>query len=413
LYFKNYILTFSLLILSLSRTANGQQVYEKNTFVSYPAGKHVNHSFYSTWNVYFAVEDGVLVYDHHKRQWLEPITSSDGLSQYPVLLVWQNATTQDVWIVTPDYVFVYDELAQWMSRLPLPVDPLFSGTYELGISDSHVIIASNSPDNNVQYSALFFKTSGTFDKWAANSELDVDWENVEWIRPLSPELNDLYEPLPVQTVLNGSFDGDGNIHLDGHPRNSLGTVSSLIGDSRAGDTFLSTYGMGIFHQKILGGDFYSLPFGLLSPDVMSMDLIKNKLIVGGRAGLTFMDSTAFEYDEAITDIAYDYSFVADIETSGNTIYIIGRGGVFRRSINTSGWERVLSKDDLGGDRIYGVAAGSGGNVMVATQRNAYLFHESGMILRTLFPEGLEWPVFDISFQGWQILHLKLLWIIYL
>ena len=132
-----------------------QHVYEKGTFVSFPAGKHINHSHYSTWNVYFAVEDGVLAYNHHKREWLDPITASNGLSQYPVLLVWQNAGTQDVWMVTPDYVFIYDELADWMSRVPLPVDPMFSGTYELGISDNYVIIRASGDDGSEKHSALY------------------------------------------------------------------------------------------------------------------------------------------------------------------------------------------------------------------------------------------------------------------
>jgi ligand-binding sensor domain-containing protein len=134
---------------------------------------------------------------------------------------------------------------------------------------------------------------------------------------------------------------------------------------------------------------------------MAMDVINDQLVIGGRAGLTYMDSTAFEYDEAIRDIAFDYSFITDIDVLGNHLLIAGRGGVFRASLTQRGWDRLITKKDLTSKRIYSIAAGSGGNLMVATERNAYLFHESGMILRTLFPIGLDWPVFDIKYEDGQ------------
>ncbi len=386
-----------LLLLFLDIGVFSQHVYERGTFVSFPAGKHVNHSYYSTWNVYFAVEDGVLVYSHHKGEWLEPITASNGLSQYPVLLVWQNAVTQDVWIVTPDYVFTYDELSGWMSRMPLPVDPNFSGSYDIGSSERYFIVSATSPESGDRHSALFSKAAGTFETWGSNHDLDINWDNVDWIHSISSSLNDVYESLPVQTVEAGSFDSDGKLHLDGHPRNSLGEVSSLTGDRTVGDSFLSTYGMGIFHQKIVGGNFSSLPFGLLSPDVIAMSVYDEQLVIGGRAGLTFMDSTAFSYDEAIRDIAFDYSFITDIDVINNDLLIAGRGGVFRSAPEEGGWNRLITKKDLISKRIYSIATGNGGNIMIATERNAYLYHESGLVLRTLFPDGLDWPVFDIKY----------------
>lgn len=375
-----------------------QNVYERGTFVSYPAGKHVNHSFYSKWNVYFAVEDGVLRYSHHNREWLDPITASNGLSQYPVLLVWQNAVTQDVWIVTPDFVFIYDELSDWMTKLPLPRDPKFSGIYELGTIDQYIIVTASQEGSSNKYSAVFSKTAGVFEFWGPNQDLDIDWNAVRWIYAITPDLNDIHDLLPVQTVRGGSFDSEGNIHLDGHPRNSLGTVSSLTGEKISGESYLSTYGMGIFRQDIPGGEFINLPYGLLSPDIMAMNFLDDRLVIGGRAGLTFMDSSSFTYDEAIREIAFDYSFITDIDVLGNSLIIAGRGGVFRDTQGRGGWDRLISKKDVLSDRIYAIASGSGGNLMIATEKGAFLYHESGLILETLFPIGLDWPVFDIYYQ---------------
>ncbi len=378
----------------------GQNVYERGTFVSLPAGKHVNHSYYSAWNAYFAVEDGVLVYDHQRGQWLEPITASNGLSQYPVLRVWQNAGTQDVWIVTPDYVFVYDELTDWMTRLPLPKDERFSGTYEIGISETQFIISSIQENEEENYSAVFLKNSGVFEVWGANSNLDVDWERVAWIEAIQPEFLKINESLPVQMVVNGSFDANGSLHLDGHPSKSVSRVSSIIGDENSGSAFLSTLGTGVFHRDLRGGQFVPLPFGLLSPDVMSLELFNDTLLVGGRAGLSILNGFHAEYDEAIMDVAYDYSFISAIDERDGNVLIAGRGGVFKKSIESYTWTRLISKKDLNSSRIYSLAAGNDGNIMVATERNAYLYHKSGKLLRTLFPVDLDWPVFNINYaQG--------------
>jgi len=381
-------------LYSLSFT---QGVYENGTFVSLPAGKHVNHSYYGTWNAYFAVEDGVLVYNHHEEHWLDPITSSNGLSQYPALLVWQDPGTQEVWIVTPDFVFIYDPLTQWMEHQPLPKDSKFSGKYELGVSLNRVVITSRNIETGESYSALFIKSSGNFDSWGQDSTLDVEWDAIERFQAIDPTLTDLYGSLAVQTISNGNFDSDGLVHLDGYPNQSSSSVSALSGLSGSGDVFLSTYGMGVFHQKISGGEFIQLPFGLLSPDVMSLKIIGDQLLVGGRAGLTLMKAYDVEYDEAIRDTYFDYSFISAIDSTNSDLWVAGRGGVFKKSRKSGEWQRIVSKQDLTSTRIYSIAAGIDGNLMIATERNAFLYHESGLVLQILFPEGLDWPVFDITY----------------
>jgi len=346
------------------------------------------------------VEDGVLVYDHHHGNWLDPITASNGLSQYPVLRVWQDAGTQDVWMVTPDYVFVYDELTDWMSRIALPEDERFSGTYEIGVTESNIIISATREESTEKYSAIFLKHSVVFERWGENSSLDIDWDDLEWINTVSPAFSNILESLPVQTVLGGSFDANGALHLDGHPSKSVSEVSSIIGDVTSGSAFLSTFGTGVFHRDLTGGQFVALPFGLLSPDVMSLGLISDTLLIGGRAGLSKLNGFNAEYDEAIMDASYDYSFISAIDEHNKNILIAARGGIFKKSIQASGWNQLLSKKDLNSTRIYSLAAGNDGNIMIATERNTYLYHESGMLLRTLFPKGLDWPAFNVNyFEG--------------
>ncbi len=385
------------LLLVLVNVGLAQSVYERGTFTSLPAGKHINHSYYGTWNTFFAVEDGVLVYDHQLDKWLEPITASNGLNQYPALLVWEDQGTKDIWIVTPDYVFVYDPLTDWMSRQSLPLDPKFSGKYELGITSDRVVIRSIQTDESESYSAIFFKHSGTFETWGADSTLDIDWDTIDIKRAIPPEFEDIHETLGTQTVINGNFDADGLLHLDGYPMQSASAVSALSGANGIGEVFLSTYGMGVFHQDIRGAQFQSLPFGLLSPDVMCLEDGGEQIIVGGRAGLTFLKDFDANYDEALTDPVLDYSFISAIDTKAKDILIAGRGGVFQKDKTGSGWDRIISKKDLESSRIYSIAYGNDGYLMIGTERNAYLYHESGLILQTLFPDGLDWPVFDIEY----------------
>jgi hypothetical protein len=387
--------TIAVLFLSIVWSQN---VYEKGTFVSIPAGKHVNHSFAGTWNVYFATEDGVLVYNHHENKWEDPITASDGLIQYPTLLVWQDELTRDVWIITPDYVFIYDHLTQWMTRQNLPHAPEFSGMYSLGVNQSKLIVTSKREGESLLYSAIFDKISGHMETWGENSELELNWDDIESIDPMSDEFSDLYSSLPVKQLIGGSFDAIGRIHFDGYPSKSASPVSTISGVSQAGEVFLGSYGAGVFYQDIRGGDFRGLPFGLLSPDVMCMETVGDELIVGGRAGLSTLNGFEVQYDEALKATAYDYSFVSALDKSKASLIIAGRGGVFMQSSSAPGWQRILTQKDLASKRIYAVAGGNDGNIMIATERNAYLYHESGLLLHTLFTDGLDWPVFDINYQ---------------
>jgi len=238
----------------------------------------------------------------------------------------------------------------------------------------------------------------SFVTWGVDSTLDINWNALEPIPSVDPALVEIFRNLPVQTLNGGGFDATGAIHLDNYPMKSASVVSTLSGNPGFGEVFLGTYGAGVFHQSIRGGDFSALPFGLLSPDIMCMTLIDGYLTVGGRAGLTYLKDYEVLYTEAIKDPVLDYSFVSAIDQGSEDIIIAARGGVFKKGKHADAWKRIISKKDLASDKIYSVAAGMSGNTMIATERNAYLFHESGLILRTLFSGDIDWPVFDINYS---------------
>jgi len=389
------VLLLLILHFGFSLAAQNRSVFERGTFETLPAGKHINHSYYGTWQVFFATEDGVLIYDHQAQQWQDPITASNGLNQYPALLVWQDPATQDIWIVTPDYIFVYDKLTDWMSRQELPKDANFSGIYELGVTDTSVIVTAHQEGSNLKYSAIYAKINRALLLWGSNSELSINWDDVTWIPAIDPGLISVYESLALQVVKNGSFDASGLLHLDGYPQRSVSMVTALSGDPSGSDIFLSTFGAGILHARHRDGDFKVLPYGLLTPDVMCIKQANTSMFVGGRAGLTFFQNDQVSYAEAIKDPVNDLSFVSAIDETADEVFIAAHGGIFAR--RQQEWSRIISKKDLKSERIYALALGDHGSVMVGTERNAFLYDTSGLILRTIFPEGLNWPVFDVSY----------------
>lgn len=389
-----------LLIAVLQLTVWAQKVYQQGTFISIPSGKHINHSYYGPWNVYFAAEDGVLIYDHHRDRWLDPITASDGLVQYPALLVWYDEATQYVWIVTPDYVFLYDRSNDRMSRQALPLEPEFSGRYSIGVTSGQVVVTSLRENDSLSYSAVYHKATGIIESWGIDSSLAVNWQELEKIESIQPDFRSFHENLAVQNIISGSFDAAGYLHLDGYPIQAQASVSAISGESESGELFLSTHGMGIFHRKLRGSDLTLLPFGLLSPDVMCMGRLSNELVIGGRAGLTLLKKDLqVRYEEAFKEPVFDFSFVSAIDHGGRELYIAGRGGVFSKDGKGSDWKRIVTKKDLGSDRIYSIAVGQDGNLMIATERNAYLYHRSGQFLETVFTADLYWPVFDITYSA--------------
>ena len=392
---KHFLQIASFTFLLVVYAGYGQTVYEIGTFVSLPAGKHINHSYYSTWEVYFATEDGILIYNHQEGRWLDPITATDGLSQYPALLVWHDQSTRDIWIVTPDYVFIYDQLSAWMTRHPLPQEPEFQGSYSLRHWNEKVILSTDNDRLEQSFSAVFTKGTGVYDTWGPDSSLNIDWNEVEYLGPG----NDWDAVgLPAQAIYNGQIDAGGTILIDGYPNQAGSAVSTIAHDESENEMFLGTHGMGVFHRKIRGGMFKALPFGLLSPDVMCLETWNDQLLVGGRAGLTRLEDYSPSYDVALRNLSYDYSFISAIDAQEGNVHIAARGGVYR---NTSGsdWERLVKKEDLASKRIYSIASGDDELIMIGTERNAYLYHSSGLLIHTLFSGGLDWPVFDIEYDA--------------
>jgi hypothetical protein len=391
---RHFLLALTLLFLPVVSQAQG--VWERGTFVTLPAGKHVNHIHQGAWNTYFAVEDGVLVYNHHEGKWLDPITASNGMLQYPALLVWQDPVSREVWIVSPDYIFIFDHGTGWIQHELLPMDKNFVGRYRLGISTDRIVVSAAGNENVDGHSAVYLRNSGQFEKWGPDDSIDIDWNTISYLESEVPSSAGRTSYL-TDLVRGGVVSPSGMIRLDGYPQKSGAEVSALIRQDH-GESFMGTQGLGVFYREATGSEWVQLPFGLLSPDVMSLKTFGEDLIIGSRTGLTFLDDLTPIYDEAITHAAYDYSFVSAVETTPKHIFSAGRGGVFKRALKGGEWNRLMTKDDLKSKQIYALAAGLDGNLMIATEENAYLYHESGLLMESLFPKSSRWTVYDVTYS---------------
>ena len=337
----------------------------------------------------------MLVYSHQENAWKDPITASNGLSQYPALLVYHDQVAQDVWIVTPDYVFIYDQLSAWMTRHPLPREVEFQGAYSLGLLNERIILRATNPDLQETYSAVFIRGTSSYDQWGPDSTLNIAWNEVKWL--IESEVDDDLN-LPVQAIMGGQLTTQGSIILDGYPQQAASEISTIAHDQQKNRMFLGTYGMGVFKRSIRGAMFEPLPFGLLSPDVMTLELDGDTLLVGGRAGVSRLAGYQPIYYESVREPTFDHSFVASITNWENHLTIAARGGVFTQSGSFAQWDRLVDMEDLASKRIYALEAGNDNLIMIGTERNAYLYHRSGNLIHTLFDSGLDWPVFDIAYR---------------
>lgn len=365
----------------------GQGLHPPGTFVTIPSGQHINHLFMGKWKVYFATEDGVMIYDHTQRVWRDPITISQGLKQYPVLLVWTDEISRDVWMVTPDHVFSYNETSSWMNRQDLPRDPEFSGSYALGITPREVVVRSTS---DVTRYASFNRGSGQFIRWGRLEELGLYESDIDWIghfQGVSDE--DLFgTPLRNGTIKTGNL-----LDIDGLPGEGLAITAAGVTD--AGEMFFGTYGRGIYRRPAAQTMAVSWSQGLLSPDVMTLEADEREVWIGNRTGITVLDTNQqVIYQREIDQIVYDLSYISALEIDSKTRYVGARGGVFQVDSKNI-WTRLQSQSDLDASRIYALDR-QRAELAIGTEEGVTIYELSGF-KTDLFPRVDAVPTYDLQF----------------
>ncbi len=381
-----------LLILAwLYLPSAGQGVHPVGTFITIPAAQHINHMYIGSWKAFFASEDGVLVYDMIKNQWRTPITISQGLSQYPVLLVWADESSQDVWMVTPDNVFIYNMTSHWMGTQQLPHDPGFTGSYALGSTPRQVVVRASGDGVKGSVYATYGRSSTHFESWGTAEELNLLAEDIDWIHHFqSAEEEDLFG-IPVP---GGTFKTGGVLELDGIP-NTADVQVTCLARSDQDHLFIGTYGRGLYHQSAAQIMAQPLSQGLLSPDVMTLSVMDDRIWVGNRTGITSIDSTGgMAYEREIEQTVFDAAYVSAILPGDRMSYLAARGGVFQINAQSQ-WNRLLSTTDLDAERIYGLDK-KGSALIIGTERGAVEYYLAGSF-RHLFPKNELIPTFDVLY----------------
>lgn len=340
----------------------------------------------------FATEDGVLIYDHSKDVWQEPVTATQGLDQYPALLVWLDETSRDLWIVTPDQVFLYNLTTRWTRRERLPESEQFSGKYRLGISHGYVVVAAENADQEAM-AALYSRASGILESWGRADTVLADIQlNLRWLPHFA---EDTERDVRSLTLADGMIGADMTLKHDRLPQNDRIEVS-CAGKTPEGRLFVGTQGYGLLQQLPSTSLATSLGHGLLSPDVMSLNVYGDQVLVGGRAGITLIDEDLrSRYERALEQVVFDLEFVSALVRDERGVYAAARGGVFHLD-NEGDWQRLLSVSELKDERIYDLAVFQGW-VAAATRQGVILQTPAGeefAVIATSQP----FPVFDVEIQ---------------
>ncbi|PJA54699.1 MAG: hypothetical protein CO167_02415, partial [Candidatus Marinimicrobia bacterium CG_4_9_14_3_um_filter_48_9] len=373
--------------IGIQSTAIGQKRYAQGIFYTYPSGKYVYDIHVSTWNAYFATNDGVLIYNQSQDQWEDPVSLSNGLPQIPAKSVYGDDEQQIVWIVTPNYLTGYKVYNEWAQSSVLPPE-FVDKNVRIGILPGGVVL------NNGTQAVVFNSTTVMFDHFITDSteRNAVRYTTVVSRGGLSRTTLPLFS-MPGQS----QFTASGEIETDYF--RSFRVTS--VGEGTAGDVFLGTNGGGIYRGNLRTQ--YLEPFytGLLEPGVMSLNADRQEnILIGGMLGVTQISHLdAFQYFRASTQpgLAPGPVYISVIKSDGGNYLIGARGGVFRLETARQNWTQVITAMQLQNRKIYDIASHNR-LIAVATGQNLYLKWGTAP-LKTLFQEPDGIPIYSLLFQN--------------
>lgn len=380
-----WLIVFAL--LGIQSSALAQKRYAQGIFYTYPSGKYVYDIHVSTWNAYFATNDGVLIYNQPREQWEDPVSLSNGLPQIPAKSVYGDDEQQIVWIVTPNYLTSYKVYSEWAQSMILP--PQFvDKNIRIGILPGGVVLS------NGHQAGFFNSTTVMFDHFITDSTE----RNAVRYAPIYSQGGKSHTQLPLFNMPGQSqFTASGEIETDYF--RSFHVTS--IGEGTAGDVFIGTNGGGIYRGNLRTQ--YLEPFytGLLEPGVMSLNADQQgNILIGGMLGVTEISNLdKFEYFRASTQpgLAPGPVYISVIKPDDKNYLIGARGGVFRLQTANQNWTQVITAMQIQNRKIYDIAAHNR-LIAVATGQNLYLKWGTAP-LKTLFQEPDGIPIYALLFQN--------------
>ncbi|MBD3217434.1 MAG: hypothetical protein GF310_04100 [candidate division Zixibacteria bacterium] len=106
----------TILFMQADTYAQNTRGYYPEDWVSYTNMRYVRSIASGFNNIYFGTTEGIMVYDIDFRQWLDPMTESDGLPDQNIRLLAVEPDDSRVYVNTPSGIFMYETVFKEWSR---------------------------------------------------------------------------------------------------------------------------------------------------------------------------------------------------------------------------------------------------------------------------------------------------------
>lgn len=239
-------------LLCASAFAIDRRGYYPEDWISYTNTRYVRSIAVGFYNVYFGTTQGILQYDMNREQWLDPITSSDGLPDDEINMITVTDDGNRIHVNTPSGNYMYETaFKEWYPSDLFPISEVRNDLNQIG----------------------------TFETYIAPFGFHIQQPHVI----TGPELREY----PISTAVKSS----------------------------QGDIWLGTWGLGPGLIESYGVEIDLLKFGLYTSDCRTMYLNDDRFYFGGRTNfrgenaLTIWNraDNSWKYIEA----RYDNSFISD------------------------------------------------------------------------------------------------------
>lgn len=366
-----------LLAFSLAGRSTNER-YRPGDWVSYGVSRFVSSVAVGPEHAYFGTTSGILRYDVMRRQWLPPLTSSDGLEGNIVTVVAYDPNTSFLWCATDRGLsWQHPSSQRWTNY----------SKAEIGILPGEEIlsIGFDAESNWFETRAQLFRQ----DKFGslilpARGELPGERLPVVWFG-LRREPNP--NPLPQFFMPGGFlFEPRGNIFnnymraygavQDNRLRRAY--VTSAIED-RWGNMWLGTWGLGAMRADMNIEHAELLRFGLANQRVDALLLDDDGLWLGGlnpalnlandesARGITYwkdprasnFSNEDWRFFEAYHNVEMSSDEVRNFAFAEGKLYCATENGIAIYDRRKDRWRRLLSIDGLADSRVNDVAVYNG------------------------------------------------------
>ncbi len=361
---------------------------------TYPQLQYINFIQIGKWKAFIAGQDGALVYDLGNGQWQSTVSLTNPPFEEPVFCIWGDEFRNTAWLVTPEAVFRWNYQNNWLDRLELPVQMRYRDDYRIGYTERYVVIRTES-ENNAQ--VFYDQISGEY-KYVPPRGQELA-SRIEWLPRIDPAIR-RSKHFPA-LILNeaGNLTSDGTLVLNAFDAFRGVPVTTFV-RSGNGETFLGTWGYGVFYSLHRGEILRRLALGLLDPAVVSMVADDSILAVGGVRGVTLVNP-AGEFDYApipVQDVPLR-PMVSAIKLVKGELWGAVPAAVLSYSRTNRKWEVEVRLEPLQGEKVYDFWRYKD-QLYLATDRSVF-WSGKGSVIR-LIKSPRPYPYYAITTFGGKI-----------